>query len=353
MSQIRLLQYGVGAMGSLMVQHLADKPNVEFVAAVDTDTAKIGQDLGIVAGLERLLGVRIISPDCLPDMAPGCIALHATTAFAKNAYPILASLLERRISVVTIAQELFFPVAENVSIGANLDRIAKMYDARLTAVGINPGFILDVLPSVCSVACREIKAFYGRRVVDFSPYGPDEMHHIGVGLTADEFDLGAKEGTIGHIGLLETAAMVNHCLGLEIERFHQIKTPLTSSRARQTAFAFAEIGAVYGFRQSVFGYRSNAEKLCLEMIAAIDPDEAIEGLRFGDYFRITGQPNIDVEIREQISTLGGVSTAAVAVNAIPALLEAPPGFHPIFTLRQPHKWTFSDHLISRAPLTED
>ena len=45
--KIRVIQYGVGAMGSNMVKLLQSKPDVKVVGAIDHDEAKIGRDLGL------------------------------------------------------------------------------------------------------------------------------------------------------------------------------------------------------------------------------------------------------------------------------------------------------------------
>jgi 4-hydroxy-tetrahydrodipicolinate reductase len=48
-------------------------------------------------------------------------------------------------------------------------------------------------------------------------------------------------------------------------------------------------------------------------------------------------------VKEQISQLGGLGTAAVAVNTIPRLLDAAPGFHTSHQLRTPSIWAKSEN----------
>ncbi|MER8710236.1 hypothetical protein NKH49_32850 [Mesorhizobium sp. M1088] len=336
---MRIMQYGVGAMGGLMLRLLGQRNDVSIVGAIDHDPSKIGRDLGDLLQEPTLNGIHVSSPEAADQMKAD-VALHATTAFAAEAYPVVASLAARGINVVTITQELFFPLGSNIGVAEEIDRRAKAGGARVTAVGINPGFILDVLPISASSPCWEINRVDGRRVVDFSPYGPDEMRHIGAGLTESEFVLGAKDGTIGHIGLLETAGMVAVSMGLEVDELRQTKSAIITSRRRRTSFIEIEPGRVCGFRQSVVGLSRGDEKLRFEMVAFLDPDDRDEPL--GDRVRISGSPVVDVVVREQISQLGGLGTAAVAVNTIPRLLEAAPGFHTSQQLRTPSIWTKSE-----------
>lgn len=336
---MRIMQYGVGAMGGLMLRLLAKRNDISIVGAIDHDLSKIGRDLGDLLQEPTLHGIHVSSPYAT-DKIEADVALHATTAFAAEAYPVVASLAARGINVVTITQELFFPLGSNIGLAEEIDRQAKAGGARVTAVGINPGFILDVLPISASSPCWEINRVDGRRVVDFSPYGPDEMRHIGAGLTEPEFVSGAKDGTIGHIGLLETAGMVAVSMGLEVDELRQTKSAIITSRRRRTSFIEIEPGRVCGFRQSVAGLSKGDERLRFEMVAFLDPDDQDEPL--GDRVRISGSPVVDVVVREQISQLGGLGTAAVVVNTIPRLLEAAPGFHTSQQLRTPSIWTKSE-----------
>jgi hypothetical protein len=138
------------------------------------------------------------------------------------------------------------------------------------------------------------------------------MTHIGAGLTEAEFHAGAAVGTIGHIGLLETAAMVNHCLGLGVDELHQTKEPLFAERERVTAFVSVPPGRVYGFRQNVVGLRGGETVLDFRMVAVLDPRPG-DGLELGDRFRINGTPSVDVTIREEISQKGDL-WLGVAIN---------------------------------------
>ncbi len=332
---MRVMQYGTGAMGGLMVKLLATKPGVELAGAIDHDPTKLGRDLGEVAGLGRTLGLAVGAADTLGTIDAD-VALHATTAFADEALPIVKALIARGMNVVTIAQELFFPLGRNAEAAAEIDRLAKAAGVRVTAIGINPGFILDLFPITASLPCWSVERVTGRRVVDFSPYGSDEMVHIGAGLTEDEFVAGAEHGEIGHIGLLESAAMVVHALGLEVDELVQVKAPLVTARDRATDFVRIPAGRVAGFRQTVTGAKDGRETISLEMVGLLDP--GAEDPAMGDSFRIEGTPSVAVATREEIAQRGGLGTAAAAVNTIPRLLAAAPGFHTAYDLSIPHIW---------------
>ena len=345
MGDLRIIVYGVGAMGSNMVRMLQSIKGCRVVGAIDWDEKKIGRDLGDLAGLGKRLGVRVAYPPAeVLGRVKADIVLHATTAFLDQAAGQISGVLEHGINVVTICQELFFPLPKNSARAKRIDAQAVGTGARVTSVGINPGFIMDIVPILCSTPCWEVGSVLVRRNVDFSPYGPDEMRHIGANLTEREFRKGIRQGTIGHIGLLETAAMVSHCLGLEADELRQTKEPILTLKTRQTPFVSIAPGRVCGFKQNVVGFSRGKKTLDFQMVGILSPDRQVDGIELGDYARINGVPSVDIVIKEEISQKGGLGTAAVAVNIIPGLMAAPPGYHRMDTLALPHIWRGSPAL---------
>ncbi len=57
MSKIRVVQWGLGAMGSGIVRLLLEKDGVEVIGAIAHRTEKIGKDVGDVLGLDKKIGV--------------------------------------------------------------------------------------------------------------------------------------------------------------------------------------------------------------------------------------------------------------------------------------------------------
>jgi hypothetical protein len=340
MKKLRIILYGVGAMGSNMVRLLQGRPQVLVVGAIDHDKSKICRDLGEVAGLEKNLGIEVrYPPEEVLDNIKADLVLHTTTAFMDEAFEQIMKILERRINIVTICQELFFPLGKNIAKAKEIDKKAQEMGARVTAVGINPGFIMDIVPIVCSVICWKIESIFVRRIVDFSAYGPDEMRHIGANLTPQEFYQGVKKGAIGHIGLLETTAMVAHCLGFQIDELRQTKEPLVTQKARESKFIKISPGKVCGFKQNVAGISKRKKVLDFRMVGIVSPDREEDGVEMGDYTYIYGIPNVDITIKEEISQKGGLGTAGVAANIIPKLMSSDPGFHTMNTLTLPHIWS--------------
>jgi 4-hydroxy-tetrahydrodipicolinate reductase len=169
-----------------------------------------------------------------------------------------------------------------------------------------------------------------RRVVDFSPYGPDEMAHIGAGLTGPEFDTGARAGQLGHIGLLESAHMVATALGISPDRWAQTKTPVLADRRCVTSFVEVKPGRVRGFRQRVQGSVADDVVLDFEMLGLLDPTN--DDPELGDSITIDAEPSVHLTVSRETAQRGGTATAGVATNLLGPVLAAEPGFLPLWRL---------------------
>ena len=63
-SNIKIIQYGCGKMGRLIMKYLHDK-GAEIVGAIDNDPNLIGKDIGEIIGLEQKLCIII---NCNPEV---------------------------------------------------------------------------------------------------------------------------------------------------------------------------------------------------------------------------------------------------------------------------------------------
>jgi hypothetical protein len=56
---IRVIHFGLGPIGAAVVRQVAKRKGFKIVGAVDVDPAKVGRDLGEVAGVGRALKVKV------------------------------------------------------------------------------------------------------------------------------------------------------------------------------------------------------------------------------------------------------------------------------------------------------
>ena len=196
---VRVAIWGFGAMGSGMAKMLATKTGVEIVGVCDRHDTRVGKDIYELIGVER--GNRpavIVNPNIEEVLTEKCadICLCATDSFTAKAFPRLKFVLEKKINVISTAEEMAYPQSQNPELAAELDRIAKENGVSILGTGINPGLIMDLLVVILTGCMTDVTHIEAKRVNSLSPFGPAVMEEQGVGITVDEFNAGVDRKSV-------------------------------------------------------------------------------------------------------------------------------------------------------------
>ena len=139
---VRVAIWGFGAMGGGMAKMLLNKKGVEIVGVCDNHKDRAGKSIYEVLGVEK--GNRneiIINPNIDEVLTEKCcdVCLCATDSYTERAFPRLKLVLEKKINVISTAEEMSFPKAKNPELAAELNRIAKENGVRRFSVGEDAG----------------------------------------------------------------------------------------------------------------------------------------------------------------------------------------------------------------------
>lgn len=316
-STIRIIQYGIGPIGAAIVRLIAKKKNAEIVGAIDIDPAKAGQDLARVVGLEKDSGV-IVSPDAEEVLRiPADIVVHSTASYLTNVRDQLVSCLAAGHNVVSSCEELSYPLRKYPALSRELDEAAKLNNVTLHGTGVNPGFVMDKLALTLSSVCQSVERVSVTRIVDASKRRLPLQKKVGAGMTEAQFLAEVEAGRIKHHGLPESAGLIADGMHIEVDEISETIDPVIASTDVTTEYLQVKRGEVAGVRQICKGTRRGEERLHLELqmyVGAHDPADTI---------RIGGTPALTLVIPG--GTHGDLATVAAVVNAIPAVIEAPPG----------------------------
>ncbi|NTW43724.1 MAG: dihydrodipicolinate reductase, partial [Anaerolineaceae bacterium] len=172
MKQIRVLQWGLGAMGSGMAKLMLEKKGLKIVAAVDARPDYLGKDLGDALQLGKKVGVRITNdPGSVLKKDKVDIVVIATTSWLKDQIADLRKILKSGINCISIAEEMADAYAQNSKYAKELDKLAKENNVTIVGTGVNPGFVLDLLVVALTAGNHAVERIEASRVNDLSPYG--------------------------------------------------------------------------------------------------------------------------------------------------------------------------------------
>jgi 4-hydroxy-tetrahydrodipicolinate reductase len=323
-----VLHFGLGPIGNAIVKQIAARPGFKIVGAVDIDSAKTGRDLGDIVGLPRRLGVKI-SEDAgktlkatKPDVAVLC-----TSSSIKKVMPQIEAILKSKTAIVSTTEELSYPGYTHIRQARRIHALAKKAKVAVLGTGVNPGFAMDALPIALTAVCERVDRVVVNRIQDARIRRLPFQQKIGAGLTTEQFQKKVDDGSVRHVGLTESIAMIADALGWTLDRISDDIQPKIASVTISSEFLAVDPGYVCGIIQDGIGYRKGEPVIKLHMEAYLGSPETF------DSCEIEGSPNLSMKIVGGIH--GDVATASIVVNSIPKVLSAPPGLHTMRDLALP------------------
>ncbi len=316
--KIKVAQFGLGPIGMECLKLAASKPWIEVVGGIDIDPAKVGHDLGELTAMKSLKGRKVHSSldDLLKRRKPDVI-FHTAVSKFKSAFTQIEPMARRGISVVSSCEELLFPALRDSRLAARLDRVCKRSGARVIGTGVNPGFVMDLLPICMTGVSRNVSEVHVQRVVNASTRRKPLQRKIGSGLPPAEFRRLFLDGKAGHAGLKDSLALVAHSLGWKITNLTETGDAVVAQKDIRTKFLAVKKGQTCGLHQRAEA-RVNG-KVCITLdlkmyLDAPNPHDAIQ---------IIGEPPLNVRIEGGVA--GDHATVAALVNTARRLAHSRPG----------------------------
>lgn len=326
--KIRVMQVGLGPIGAAVAKQLLARRGFQIVAAVDIDPGKVGRDLGGILGLDRQLRVKIT--DSIVAAAKGSkpnVAVLCTSSSLRAVAGQFEEVLRQRLPIVTTTEEAAYPARSNRALAKRIDVAARQARVAVLGTGVNPGFTMDALPIALSAVCERVERIEVQRVQDARIRRLPFQQKIGAGLSRDEFQARVDAGTVRHVGFTESIQMIADAMGWRLDRIVEGVAAQVAAVPVRSDFLSVSAGQVSGIVQTGAGYIGDAVKVSLRLEAYLGAPESYDAVL------IEGSPRIYSKIEGGVH--GDIATASMAVNSIPAVLAAPPGFHTMRDLRLP------------------
>lgn len=314
---LRVVQYGLGPIGCAVARLIVERADLELVGGVDIDPEKIGKDLGSIIGLDSALGIPVVSSlNELLDRTEAEVVTHTTSSYFDLFKLQIEEILNAGLDIVSTAEELSFPWLENYVVANELDEVAKQAGKTVLGTGVNPGFLMDVLPLTLTGICQKVDGISVTRVINASERRGPFQAKIGSGMSVDAFMEKMESGRMGHVGLPESMGMLFDTLGERMERYEDSVEPVVAEKLTQTNAFTVQPGDVKGLKQVARGFSAEGEFATLTFIAALDMEDD------GDTILIKGRPDLEIKLK---GTNGDLSTVAMVVNAVRRVHEASAG----------------------------
>ena len=317
---IRVVHFGLGPIGAAVVRQVAARKGFRIVGGIDIDPAKVGRDLGEVAGAGRALKVKV-SDDAKKAIKSGKpdVVVLCTSSSLKKVMPQIEQILALKVPIVSTTEELAYPTRANLKYARAVHQMARKAGAAVLGTGVNPGFVMDALPITLTGVCERVEAIRVDRIQDARIRRLPFQQKIGAGLTREQFQKGVDDGSVRHVGLTESISMIGDALGWKLDRITDEIQPKIATETVASEFLAVDAGYVCGIVQDGIGYVNGMPVITLHMEAYLGAPESY------DVVEITGSPSMKMKIAGGIH--GDVATASIVVNSLAKILEVPPGLH--------------------------
>lgn len=320
MNEVKVILFGLGAMGSRIATFMLKKEGLEVIGAVEIAKDKVSRDLGTVLGLGKHVGVTVTNdPDTLFSKVKSDIVIHSTVSYLNLAYPQIAKCIKAGMNVISTCEELSYPYRKYPKLSSKIDKLAKEYGVTVLGTGINPGYLMDTLPIALSGPCLEVKSIKVTRLMYSGNRRSSYQKKIGTGLTTKAFDEMIRDGKItGHIGLVESICMIADSLGWKLENIVELPPePVISEKETKTTYTIVKPQHVAGLKSEAYGIKDGEKVITLEFYSHTNvraPHDSVI---------IEGTPSIHERIEGGIH--GDIGTVAMVINSIPKVINAKSG----------------------------
>ena len=336
---LKVVQWSTGNVGRHAIAGIDARPELELAGVWVSNPDKDGQDAGKLAGLDRDLGVAATTDaDALIASKPDCIVY---TAMADNRLPEaiadLTRFLAAGINVVSgspgflqypyggVPKEFLDPIEQAAQAGG----------ASLFVNGVDPGFANDWLPLVLTSVCERIDEVRCMELLDYATYdNPTVLFDVmGFGKPLDETPMLLMPGVLS----LAWGSVVRQLaagLGVELDELKETVVKLPARETFEIPSGTIAEGTMAALRFEVLGMKDGRPVCVLEHVTRLRGDlgpDWPQPAGAGCYrVKVTGEPNYTLDLQllgtdGDHNTAGLKATAMRLVNAIEAVVAAPPG----------------------------
>jgi len=316
-----VVQVGLGPMGRLIAQLILKRENISFKGVVDIDPELAGEKLGKLFGDEKGSNI-IIESDLSRILSKEKIdvVIIATSSSLEAVAPLITQAVESGSNIISICEELSYPFKYYPKLSEELNALAKSNNVTIVGTGINPGYLMDLLPIVITAPCQSVKSIKVTRMMNSAKRRVSFQLKIGTGLRPDEFrkKIDNKEIT-GHVGLIQSIQMICDALGLEYDEIKEFppKEMITEEDFMTSYGEKVPKGYVCGLQSKAVAKKNEKEIVLLDFVAYAGEHEEYDNIE------IEGTPNIHQKIIGGVH--GDLGTSAMVVNLIPIVTKARSG----------------------------
>ncbi|MBN1614113.1 MAG: hypothetical protein JW950_06565 [Deltaproteobacteria bacterium] len=327
----RVIQWGMGLCGTPAVRMMLRKKSIEMVGVIVNRPEKAGRDVGELAG-EEAVGI-LASNDIGKVLGRDAdVVIHMTSSsmmemgtWDKNKDEILLALNARKNVITTTG--FLYPWRSYPDMCRELDETAKRNGVTLLGTGAAPGFHPDLLPLLLTGSVARVDHILIKQWEDDTPVTAAWLHYLGYGKDPGEIgDEGTnkiKQALIHFYS--ESIHFLADALGWDITEIRTQSEYFTAKETLQIAQGEIRPGTICAQKLIIDALRGEKAVITIEQVFKVCPDKVKEPEGTNSIW-IDSRPTVGLELTGNWWHWVGPITGFHAVNCIPQVVAAAPGF---------------------------
>lgn len=329
----RVIQWMTGDVGQVGIRHFADNPVYDLAGVLVHSATKVGKDAGEIAGIAATGVIATDDVDAVVDLDADCVFYTPIVMDVDT----VCRLLRTGKNVVTTSG-FFHPSADFRDAGDQIRAACRDGGSSFHGGGIHPGYAGDILPLTLARVVSRIDTIGVYEVVDVLNDAPlDHIDWMGFGKDKDKF---LTEPTILGLGLpffAQSMYMIADGLGVTIDEVTaaEIEVATATSDIPHDEGVIAA-GTVAAQRHEWTAWVDGKPLIVFHAIyVTAGPERLDPPWNWGETryeIVIEGDPPTELTLKGVRRPDGTVAhpgynwTAMGAINAIPDVCDAPPGW---------------------------
>ena len=331
----RVVQWATGNIGTKALRAVIEHPRLELVGLYVHSADKAGRDAGELCGVgptgvlatSSVDDIVALGADCVLYMQQGCD------------FDDVCRILESGTNIVTTRDEFLRPASMDPAIRDRVEAVCAKGGTSIHSTGSSPGFISEALPIVLLTMARRLDLLQIDEFADMSSRNSPELLFELMGFGGDPAAFDARR--FGHIANAfgPSLSMLADAVGLPVDTIVPGGEVAVATHDVEIAAGTVKAGTIAAERPMATCLRNGEPLLRFQATWYVTTDlsPAWDLRETGWRVQILGDTPLDVEIRfpvdpELYPQVSPGFTAHPAVNAVPAVCDAPPGIRTTFDL---------------------
>jgi hypothetical protein len=335
--KLKVIQVATGTVGTHSLRTILGRRDMELAGLLVFSPDKVGIDAGQVIGADPAGVIATDDFEEILDLDADAVAYNALGETRDPAVALdqICRLLEsgKNVCSTAVSVHIYPDIIKTTPLRATLEAACQKGGVSFHSSGINPGYMMDVWPIMMCRLSRRIDTIYMTEMVDMSRYTSRQIgDHIGYGKAVAQPVVRFPRDVIVESSFYASLQMFADATGLQFDEVTVEQEVAPAPCDIVTPIYTISPGQVAAVRITLRAYTDGDLRVQNQWVWTLGEQALPPDWPYGDgawTIRVEGDPclksRIEATTIHDAKQPDVLMTAVQTVNAIPAVVAAPPG----------------------------